>query len=70
MVRRNVSDLRAGMVLAEDVLTPGGRFLMPKGTTLDHGHVKSLLAWNLPEVGVVEGEEDAASPAADRKSVV
>ncbi|HML61046.1 MAG TPA: HDOD domain-containing protein [Solidesulfovibrio sp.] len=64
MVRRNVSDLRAGMVLAEDVLTPGGRFLMPKGTTLDHGHVKSLLAWNLPDVGVVEGEEGAASPAA------
>jgi len=64
MVRRNVSDLRAGMVLAEDVLTPGGRFLMPKGTTLDHGHVKSLLAWNLPDVGVVEGEAGGASPAA------
>lgn len=51
------------MVLAEDVLTPGGRFLMPKGTTLDHGHLKSLLAWNLPDVGVVEGDAAPAVPA-------
>ncbi|EFL49856.1 metal dependent phosphohydrolase [Solidesulfovibrio fructosivorans JJ]] len=42
------------MILAEDVLTPGGRFLMPKGTTLDHGHLKSLQAWNLNAVSVAD----------------
>lgn len=62
MVRRNVNELQAGMVLAEDVLTPGGRFLMPKGTTLDHGHLKSLLAWNLPAVAVAE--DAGPAPAA------
>jgi putative nucleotidyltransferase with HDIG domain len=40
------------MVLAEDVLTPGGRFLMPRGTVLDTGHLKSLTAWNLAMVHV------------------
>ncbi|MEL7640814.1 MAG: HDOD domain-containing protein [Solidesulfovibrio sp.] len=53
------------MVLAEDVLTPGGRFLMPKGTTLDGGHLKSLLAWNLPDVGVLEAPQPAAAGAPD-----
>ncbi len=48
------------MVLAEDVLTPGGRFLMPKGTTLNHGHLKSLLAWNLPAVAVAADRAPAA----------
>jgi putative nucleotidyltransferase with HDIG domain len=62
MVRRSVSQLRAGMVLAEDVMTPGGRFLMPKGTTLDSGHLKSLLAWDLGDVGVLDGVEPAAEP--------
>lgn len=61
MGRRNVSELQEGMVLAEDVLTPGGRFLMPKGTTLDHGHLKSLLAWNLATVAV-EAEAPVPPP--------
>jgi len=57
MARRRVSELVAGMVLSEDVVTPGGRFLMPRGTTLDAGHLKSLLAWNVPEAAV----DDAVS---------
>ncbi|EHJ46256.1 metal dependent phosphohydrolase [Solidesulfovibrio carbinoliphilus subsp. oakridgensis] len=64
MVRRNVTELRAGMVLAEDVMTPGGRFLMPKGTTLDPGHLKSLLAWNLPTVAVNQADGEGAFPSA------
>jgi putative nucleotidyltransferase with HDIG domain len=40
------------MVLVQDVMTPGGRFLMPRGTVLDSGHLKSLLAWDLPGVDV------------------
>lgn len=51
------------MVLAEDVLTPGGRFLMPKGTVLDAGHIKSLTAWNLAAVAVVaDAPETSATP--------
>jgi putative nucleotidyltransferase with HDIG domain len=51
------------MVLAEDVLTPGGRFLMPRGTVLDAGHLKSLVAWNL---AVVEVAGEAADAPAQR----
>lgn len=65
MGRRSVTELHPGMVLAEDVLTPGGRFLMPKGTTLDSGHLKSLLAWDLSAVLVVEEERPPASTVDD-----
>lgn len=50
------------MVLAADVLTPGGRFLMPKGTVLDVGHLKSLTAWNLAMVAVAEDVAAAPGP--------
>ncbi|MHC1789958.1 HDOD domain-containing protein [Solidesulfovibrio sp.] len=62
MVERAVSELSPGMVLAADVLTPGGRFLMPKGTVLDAGHLKSLTAWNLAAVVVTGDAAAAASP--------
>ena len=68
MARRGVDELVAGMVLAEDVLTPGGRFLMPRGTVLDAGHLKSLQAWNVLEASVEAGdvaEGQALSPAGD-----
>jgi putative nucleotidyltransferase with HDIG domain len=64
MDRRRVSELQAGMVLAEDVLTPGGRFLMPQGTVLDAGHLKSLLAWDLPTVAVRKPAVPPADPPA------
>ncbi|UJX39581.1 HDOD domain-containing protein [Desulfovibrio sp. JY] len=69
MVRCNVSELREGMVLAEDVLTAGGRFLMPKGTTLDHGHLKSLQAWNLSAVSVAAEATPSAPGASDDGAV-
>lgn len=59
MARHRLNELVEGMVLSEDVLTPGGRFLMPRGTVLDAGHVKSLQAWSVAAVDV-----KAASPEA------
>jgi putative nucleotidyltransferase with HDIG domain len=59
MGKCRVDELRAGMVLSKDVMTPGGRFVMPKGTVLNVGHLKSLLAWDLAGVDVT----DAAIPA-------
>lgn len=66
MYKYKVEDLRSGMVLAEDVLTPGGRFVMPKGTVLEVGHLKALQAWDLAAVSV-DGESPAAAPG-DRQS--
>lgn len=63
MGKCRVEALRAGMVLAADVVTPGGRFVMPRGTTLDAGHLKSLLAWDLAEVDVQHDAPSAAPEA-------
>ncbi len=41
------------MILAEDLATPGGRFLMPKGTRLGKSHLMSLAGWGVTEVDVV-----------------
>ncbi|WP_428566574.1 MAG: HDOD domain-containing protein [Solidesulfovibrio sp. DCME] len=38
---------------------------MPKGTTLDGSHLKSLLAWNLPDVSVLEAAAPAGEAAPD-----
>jgi len=66
MIRRNLSELLPGMVLAEDVVTPAGRFLMPKGTVLDPGHIRSLHAWELAEAVVADAAPLSPPPAGER----
>ncbi|QLA17094.1 HDOD domain-containing protein [Desulfolutivibrio sulfoxidireducens] len=61
MVKVRVSDLVPGMVLGEDVLTPGGRFLMPRGARLDRSHLTTLAGWGLDTVEVVPAG-DAPNP--------
>ncbi|HWQ10029.1 MAG TPA: HDOD domain-containing protein, partial [Holophaga sp.] len=46
-------------------MTPGGRFLMPKGTVLDPGHLKSLVAWSLADVAVAVAEAEAGPGMAE-----
>lgn len=65
MGKISVSELAPGMVLAEDLVTPGGRFLMPKGTSLGRSHLKSLAGWGINEVDVLsggDGDESASAP--------
>lgn len=51
-----VSDLKDGMVLAEDLLAPNGRFILPRGAVIRESYIKTLKAW-----GVVEASVDASS---------
>ena len=53
------------MVLAEDLYGPRGRFLMPKGTSIEERHLKVMKAWGVTEAAI-EGVSrvDAAAEAA------
>jgi hypothetical protein len=65
MAKVRVPDLVPGMVLGEDVLTPGGRFLMPRGTRLDRSHLTTLSGWGLDAVEVDQGGDSRT----DRKPI-
>lgn len=64
MGRINAGGIKTGMILAEDLYGPKGRFLMPKGTRLEERHLKVIKAWGVPEAEI-EGvsREDAAAEA-------
>jgi HD-like signal output (HDOD) protein len=64
MVKVRVPDLVPGMELTADVLTPGGRFLMPRGTRLERSHLTTLAGWGLGEVDVADGRPHGAAEAA------
>ncbi|MFK5926780.1 MAG: HDOD domain-containing protein [Desulfuromusa sp.] len=51
-----IDDLIVGMVLAEDLLTPTGRFVLAAGAALQQDHLKILKTW-----GVIEADIDESS---------
>jgi len=51
-----VDDLMVGMVLAEDLFTPTGRFVLAAGAALQQDHLKILKTW-----GVIEADINEAS---------
>ncbi len=48
------------MVITEDVFAEDGRKLLPRGTLLNEGHVKSLKSWGIEEVSVGKEESTEA----------
>ncbi|MCK4502918.1 MAG: HDOD domain-containing protein, partial [Desulfuromonadales bacterium] len=55
-----IDDLVAGMVLAEDLFTPTGRFVLAAGAPLQADHLKVFKSWGIIEAAVDEqslGEE-------------
>ncbi len=54
MTRIFVDDLTAGMVLAEDLVTPKGRFILAEGATLQANHLKILKAWGITEACIAD----------------
>ena len=62
-----VDELAAGMVLADDLLTPSGRFVLAAGAELQAQHLQLLKSW-----GVIEADIEAASlgeSCADQQAV-
>lgn len=48
----NVDELQIGMVLAEDIKSPQGRMLLPKGTELSHKHLNIFKIWGVTEADI------------------
>ncbi len=43
----SAGSLRPGMVLAQDLLTPGGRLVLSKGATLSSKHIETIKIWGI-----------------------
>lgn len=55
-----IDDLTVGMVLAEDLFTPKGRFILAEGVALQAEHLEILKSWGIYEVEIADeslGEE-------------
>jgi hypothetical protein len=62
-----LNDVMPGMVLAEDLLTPRGKVILPKGATLTDSTLNSLKRYEVETLTVVLSEEmSAAEEAAER----
>ncbi len=61
MLRVFVDDLMEGMVLASDLVTPKGRFILAEGSTLKANHLKILKSWGITEVSIVDDRFPAES---------
>lgn len=49
-----IDNLREGMILAEDLLTPKGRFILAAGATLQAQHLKIFKAWGVCEADILD----------------
>lgn len=54
MPRIFVDELSEGMVLASDLVTPKGRFILAEGATLQANHLKILKSWGVTEADIVD----------------
>ena len=53
-----IDDLIEGMVLAEDLFTPTGRFVLAAGASLQTDHLKILKSWGIIEADIDESSLD------------
>jgi HD-like signal output (HDOD) protein len=54
VIRVFVDDLMEGMVLASDLVTAKGRFILAEGATLQLNHLKILKSWGITEAEIVD----------------
>lgn len=72
MGKINISDVRAGMVLAADVQDRNGRTLLAKGVEVSDKHIRIFKMWGITEADIqgVALEDVAAHDAATIDPVV
>lgn len=63
MAHINTSDLRTGMILANDATGTNGRLLFPKGTTLEEQHLRVLKIWGAVGADIQNISRDDAQNA-------
>lgn len=61
-----LSDVAAGMVVADDVVSPQGMVLLSAGETVEEGHLRVMRIWGVTEVALADGgaKEEEACPEA------
>jgi len=51
-VRMQVSEAREGMVLAQDLLAPNGRRILPAGAVIKASYLQTMKVWGVTELVV------------------
>lgn len=66
MARVKTGQLKAGMVVAAEVMNMDNVLLLPAGCLLSDKHIEILQAWGIPEIQVeaAEGLEESDDPLA------
>ncbi len=59
----NIEDIKPDMVLASDLLTQDGRFLLPKGTQLKSDTIKTCKAWGITRADIVGQDQEQVNKA-------
>lgn len=63
MPKLTLDAIEPGMVLAEDLTTPEGRMLLPRGSVLTDAHIRTCGVWGIVEVPIQgEDEDDSGYP--------
>ncbi len=52
MSMEDVQDLFPGLVLADDIVTPNGRLILPQGIVLGENHISYLKKWGIARVNI------------------
>lgn len=60
----SIDEAQPGMTLAEDVLNPGGKMILPQGAVLTETSINGLRRYEVVQVVVALPDEEAAEEAA------
>ncbi|WP_028573783.1 HDOD domain-containing protein [Desulfonatronovibrio hydrogenovorans] len=52
MAMEDVQDQAVGRILAEDIVTPNGRLILPQGTVLSGNHISYLKKWGISRINL------------------
>lgn len=63
----DTKELAPGMIVGEDVTTPGGRLILSSGTKLEDRHIRFLQRWGISRVNI-QGEIDPGALSYDQIS--
>lgn len=59
----NIDSIEPGMILASDLLTPEGRFLLPKGAELKESAIKTCKAWGVRQADILDLDQNQLNEA-------
>ncbi len=67
MAMEDVQSLVPGLVLADNVMTPNGRLILPKGVVLAEKHLAYLKKWGIARVNILEKSSSTSNGSEIKK---